>query len=607
MASGFDGFATGLLGSINQDFDNKRKQQDEGDKAQLQVFQEAEHEYNQSKAKVADSQAKIEAMANIISGGKPNAAAYATARDAVELGYTGQEHMPYVQSAYKATYDDMKHNPDRWGVPATPHKDLTEDTNPSQTAVIKKFNPNMQQSDIENVRQHNIDRPYSGLPGAQWGDPAATANKTLYDKALMENKAKNDVEQSNSSRQDAMFGLNQGAEASSQSAPQMNGPTVAPQPPMQPQQASTALQDAGSAGTPPPASAAPSSSMQTPASQLQPNAAEPQTPPSTGGIQLNGPAPADTTQQDQSQVTAPQSTDQINKGLNVEYLNSLPPAIAGQIKLVAEGKIPITGAMLRATSKDPMTFWDRVLLATSKYDPTFDVGNYNARNAMRISYAKGEDHKTIVAENNALGHLNDYVDASAKLNNVHQGNFGPLTDPYNAVRTTWMAGQGDNRVNDVQGIRAALAGELTKAYSGNKGALEEVNNFMDRLSKNNSPEEQVGIAKTFAKLLASKIAAQEHEYSRVMGPAVAENTDFYTGTAKKAMERFGVDVNSVRSEAQQQEPLSMARPDAGTSAPAIEPQVPTGDVAPIGVDQKTGLPIVKGADGQFYLKKPKGQ
>lgn len=485
--AGFSGAAigVGLLSGINNNIEKQRdlqlKEQQEQDAAQLQAFTKAQEEDQTARSKLADSGRKEDAMAKMLAAniGQPVGPwAYATARDAVEMGYTDMEHLPYVLDAAKRTFADQQSNPDKWGVPDTSPKKLGgTDSNPQQTALLRKMGNQMTPAQLEDIRQHNLTSPHSGLPGAAWGDPNDVINKEAATKKKIELNATNDANNQNffdstglgkfsasgqpttgqsttspnqaSAIQDAVM-----RESGAKDPSQLQNLVIKPDAnQMQPQTNQLAISggDLAGPGTPPPAQApqqaAPMATAQgqgAPATAAPPQSPQQQPQISVGqqGMQANVPPPPEMGQQmasaapppasPQAQATPQAPAIQPFKGtpalqpdtkpqLHPEALEGLPQSTIDNVKGVADGSINIKD--LLSGLRGPQAVQARLALfaAVKAYDPSWNEQMYNARQKQQTEYANPDSaiNRTMLYADKLSNHLSDLDRSVDMTGNEH--------------------------------------------------------------------------------------------------------------------------------------------------------------------------------------------
>lgn len=188
-----------------------------------------------------------------------------------------------------------------------------------------------------------------------------------------------------------------------------------------------------------------------------------------------------------------------------EYLKTLPPQIQGQVKAIAEGRMPINPSMMRSPAGA------QLLAAASQYDPSFDGVNYQARAKTRQDFTSGQAARNLTALNTALGHLSSLDDAITKLNN----NGLPLNNA--AAHLIADATGTDERVQRFETVKRTAMDEVNKAVVGAGGALGDREALMDRLKHTASPQTLHGVVQEVADLLQSKINALGQQYQQGMG------------------------------------------------------------------------------------------
>jgi len=251
-----------------------------------------------------------------------------------------------------------------------------------------------------------------------------------------------------------------------------------------------------------------------------------------------------------------------------DFLKNLPPAIAGQVKAIAEGRqAPPTSMALRS----PMG--QQLMAAVTQYDPTFDATNYAARAKTRNDFTSGKAGQAVNAMNTAIGHAGTLLDAADALNNT---SFPMLNSALNAGAQA----VGDPRIAQFNTARNALAGELTKAFRGSSGSEKDIQEVQQNLSAAGSPEQMKAAIGQAMKLLASKKESLADQYSKGFGTNSQPNfLDPHAQAALDKLQKGGIDVGALAGD----EGLP-AQPTSGAAAQAAPTATATG---PNG--QKIGL------------------
>jgi hypothetical protein len=192
-----------------------------------------------------------------------------------------------------------------------------------------------------------------------------------------------------------------------------------------------------------------------------------------------------------------------------EYLKSINPNIALQVKALADGRMAFpTGMALKAP------YWQNLLQAVGQYDPNFDAVNYNSRAKTRGDFTSGKSAQNIKALNTAighLGHLDSQTDQTSSL-----GGF-PLATSVNSAINAVKRSSGDSGVTNFDQTATALASELTQVFRGSGGAEADVKRYLDQLNSNASKEQKKEAIKNISGLLHSRTSAIGDQYNQGMG------------------------------------------------------------------------------------------
>ncbi len=195
--------------------------------------------------------------------------------------------------------------------------------------------------------------------------------------------------------------------------------------------------------------------------------------------------------------------------LNEEYLASLPTPLADKAKALVEGRLQLPS---RFTKGD--TYWQSILDAATKYDPTFDAGNYNARAKARLDLTSpnGTGGKTINALNTAIlhaGRLSDLIEAEDNYN----------SPAANAVVNPLRTLTGSSKVTNFQAVQPQFMKEIERAWRGAGGSSGDIQKLEDSLGKNQGKQQQRDALHEFAGLLEGKIQTTEQQRDNALGAA----------------------------------------------------------------------------------------
>jgi hypothetical protein len=189
-----------------------------------------------------------------------------------------------------------------------------------------------------------------------------------------------------------------------------------------------------------------------------------------------------------------------------DYLQTLDPSLARQVKMLAEGRRAFpTGAALR----NPAAM--QLLAAATQYDPQLDAANAATRVATRKDFTSGMSARNLTALNTAVGHLATLKTLANELNNT---TFPTVNAAVNYLQSEQL---GDPRVRKYKTAAMAFAGELAKVFKGTGApSLTELKDWEEQLDENMSPAQFQGFVTTAADLLNSRINAVGDTYNRGM-------------------------------------------------------------------------------------------
>jgi hypothetical protein len=250
--------------------------------------------------------------------------------------------------------------------------------------------------------------------------------------------------------------------------------------------------------------------------------------------------------------------DPANANLHGEdYLKTLSPGYASQVKMFAEGKAPLPAGFALKSG-----YFQKVLRDITQYDPEFDAANFNARNALRKDYLGGGKRYTeLQAVNTVAGHLQNLMKAADSLDNFE--GYGPLTAPLNSALLGYREMSQDPRIANFNTVKNAVTRELTKAYQGGHITDSAVGEWQKSLNAAQTPEQLRTVVGQLNDLLSSKRLAMEEGYRQTMGK-VQLPKDYST-----VNERTGKIFEDVANWSAGAKPA--ARAPAPSTGPALKP------------------------------------
>ena len=222
-------------------------------------------------------------------------------------------------------------------------------------------------------------------------------------------------------------------------------------------------------------------------------------------------------------------TNAADAGLSGEdFLKTLPPGVASNIKGVVSGNIPITAFSTRGGERE------RILSLAGQYEPGFDLTQWKRRNETAAAFSKGQQGNAVRAVNQTIAHAGSLADAIENLNNM--GGMGTILNPIvNAAQER----SGDPRQGVFRQKAMAVSSELRKVFaaSGATGGLTELEKWESTLPLNASKDQQRAYLRSGLELLGGAIGALDDQYKRGMGPN-ASVMDILSPQAKETLAKL---------------------------------------------------------------------
>jgi hypothetical protein len=206
---------------------------------------------------------------------------------------------------------------------------------------------------------------------------------------------------------------------------------------------------------------------------------------------------------------------------NNDFIKTLPPPVASQVKALAEGRMAFPqGAALRSD------YWQNMLQNVAKYDPSFDAVNYNARSKTRADFTSGKAAQQVNAINTVIGHLSGLSDAAEALNNSD-------IPAFNSIANSISKATGSPKVTNFDTIKKAVSDEVTRVWRQSGGSEADIQAAQKNLDASGSPAQLRGAIATYAGLLESKLGSLNEQYRQGMG---TDKIDMITPGAQKALD-----------------------------------------------------------------------
>jgi len=212
-----------------------------------------------------------------------------------------------------------------------------------------------------------------------------------------------------------------------------------------------------------------------------------------------------------------------------EFLATLDPQIAGQVKAIVEGRAPYPTGMFLKTP-----FGQKLATLVTQADPSFETGNATTRTKLRSEFSTGGPSSpayAITAGNTAIGHLGELSDAAEGLNN---SSFPTANSVINWGAQALGGGTNVTKFNNILG---RFAEEATKFYRGTGGTEADVQRDIANLNAAQSPAQLRTAIAAQAKLMQSKIDALQDRWRTGMGPLVPD-FPIVTQHSRESMDRI---------------------------------------------------------------------
>lgn len=188
-----------------------------------------------------------------------------------------------------------------------------------------------------------------------------------------------------------------------------------------------------------------------------------------------------------------------------DYLSTLDPQVASQVKALDEGRMQFPSSFALKTP-----YWQGMLAAVSRYDPSFDYVNYNARVSTRKAFTSGKEAQQVNALNTVAQHLAQLQGYADALGNY---SFTPINTAKNAIEGS----MGNPAPTNFSRTVLPVAQELERVWRGTGGTEGDIKQWIDNLSSSSSPAQFKGAFQGLSDLIYGKLAALRDQYVQGMG------------------------------------------------------------------------------------------
>lgn len=188
-----------------------------------------------------------------------------------------------------------------------------------------------------------------------------------------------------------------------------------------------------------------------------------------------------------------------------DYLSTLDPQIASQVKALDEGRMQFPSSFALKTP-----YWQGMLASVSRYDPSFDAVNYNARASTRKAFTSGKEAQQVNALNTVAQHLAQLQGYANALGNY---SFTPLNTAKNAIEGT----MGNAAPTNFNRTVLPVAQELERVWRGTGGTEGDIKQWIANMSSSSSPAQFKDAFQGLSDLIYGKLSALRDQYVQGMG------------------------------------------------------------------------------------------
>lgn len=231
----------------------------------------------------------------------------------------------------------------------------------------------------------------------------------------------------------------------------------------------------------------------------------------------------------------------VNAGPDDSFLSGLPSGAQAVVKGLTDYRLPLPTGMALRTG-----YWQKMLELASQYDPSFDVKEYGARQKLLSSFKAGQDADNIKSINTAISHLGRLMKSGAALKNWEENAIGPFTTLANAINNAVKSGTGSQILKQFKIDRSAVKSELTRAFRGTGGSVDDVKNWEDNFNENSASNSLQNGGQETVELLAGRLKSVKDKFVSGMGKQADFN--ILTPESRKILKQLGIDSNTIEPE-----------------------------------------------------------
>ncbi len=194
-----------------------------------------------------------------------------------------------------------------------------------------------------------------------------------------------------------------------------------------------------------------------------------------------------------------------------DFIKTLPPSQASQVKALAEGRQPFPTGMSYAKLQP-------LIAAVTQYDPTFDAANYTARSKARsdLTSPNGQGGKVVNSLNTAIQHAGKLSDLIEALDNSDYPRVNAIAN--------WLSKEtGGTKVTNFEAVQPQLMKEVERLWRGAGGSTEDINALKASMGPNLGKQQQREALAQFVGLMEGKLQSTEQQRDNILGPAAGKS------------------------------------------------------------------------------------
>jgi hypothetical protein len=236
-----------------------------------------------------------------------------------------------------------------------------------------------------------------------------------------------------------------------------------------------------------------------------------------------------------------------------EFLKTIPPSLASEVKLYAEGKLPMSQVM-RDTPKGR-----QIMSLLMRYDPS---GVDSIVSGNRASMVKDIQSGDLGKQRRAI---DTFIEHSAVALDAAKGLDNSAMPTWNAIANKVLTETGDPRVTKLQSAMIPLMGEAAKIFKGT--ATEgELNRLEAVMNSSQSPEQLRAALDQLTNLVAGRAIAIDQTTQSALGKTFDPDKH---GAVSPEMKKL-LDKQNADPWGKQNAPATPAAPAAAPNRAALE-------------------------------------